>query len=161
MVRTKRVKDRRSLRFGRMQDLLDDLERLGEAPRIRTSGNWTPGQIVQHVTKLVDGSLDGFGFRAPLPLRLMGKALRSAALNRPLMAGIRLRGRMKQLEPDPSVTWEQAVADLRRQVERIEQGARMTRNSPFLGELVHEEWEQLHCRHAEMHFSFMHAEESD
>jgi hypothetical protein len=34
----------------------------------------------------------------------------------------------------------------------------MTATSPVLGRLSHEQWVQFHCRHAEMHFSFMHPE---
>jgi hypothetical protein len=27
--------------------------------------------------------------------------------------------------------------------------------SPFLGELTREQWDQLHCRHCELHLSFI------
>ena len=33
---------------------------------------------------------------------------------------------------------------------------RMKHPSPVLGKLSHEQWEQLHCRHAELHLSFLH-----
>ena len=42
---------------------------------------------------------------------------------------------------------------------RIEGGERMSKPSPVFGPMTHEEWEQLHCRHAELHFSFIHKDE--
>ncbi len=59
------------------------------------------------------------------------------------------------LGPDDDVTWEQAAACLRAALDRLDGGARMTQPSPVFSDLAHEQWEQLHCRHAEMHFSFM------
>ena len=156
MKKTSKVTDRRTLRFARITDLTEDVDKLCEAGSVRSTGNWTPAQIVTHVTSLIRMSIDDFTFKAPLVLRIIGPMIRSRVLNRPMGAGINLRGgAAAALIPDPSVTWEHAVAELHKQVERIESGTRMTRPSPIFGKLEHEEWTQLHCRHAEMHFSFM------
>lgn len=155
-VRTPQVKDRRSLRFGRMSDIRADVEMLDAAPSIRTTGNWTAAQNVDHVAALIEGSLDGIPVRGPLWMRMMGKLVRSSALNKPMRPGFKLPKAMREFGPSEDVTWEQALGRLRAVVERIENGARMEEPSPFLGELSHEEWEQLHCRHAELHLSFLH-----
>ncbi|MCL4210104.1 MAG: DUF1569 domain-containing protein [Phycisphaeraceae bacterium] len=154
-VRTNLVKDRRPLHFTWLGDLLADVQQFDGATVIAT-GNWTPAQIVQHVAKLIHLSIDGFqGLMAPFILRALGRLFKRHMLTRPLKPGITLPGRFDLLLPDPDVTWDDAVSELWRAVDRVQQGERMEQPSPVLGPLTHEEWEQLHCRHAEMHFSFL------
>ena len=86
------------------------------------------------------------------PFRL----LKSSALRNTMRAGFKIPKSFASMAPDPDVSWDDALAHLRRAIERIDNGERMTAVSPFLGPLTHEEWEKLNCRHAEMHFSFMH-----
>lgn len=153
-VRTKKVKDRRQLRFGRLHELVDDVEQFDG--KVRATGNWTPGQIVGHVTRLIECSLDGFEVpNAPLFVRGILKMMRSSLLNKPMKPGVKLPGNFKFLMPEPDISWEEAVDRLKKVVLRIETGQQMQHRSPILGFLEHEEWIQLHCRHAEMHFSFL------
>lgn len=154
MVDTRRVKDRRRLHFDSMQDLVDDVLHLDGA-RATTTGNWSAAQIVQHVAKLINFSIDGFPAKAPLVIRLVGRLLRNRALSKTLPAGFRFPSKFTFLEPDADVEWEDAVTYLRETIGRL-QNERMEARSPVLGPMTHEEWERLHCRHAEMHFSFIH-----
>jgi hypothetical protein len=163
MIKTKNVTDRRVLRFARMEDILRDAEWLdgqAEAGRaLRATGNWTPPQVLDHVTKMIMLSFDGFppDARPPLPVRMLLKMLKSSALIKPMKPGIKLRGRMAEaFAPDPQVTWGQAVTRLRNGVARVKKGDRMTAVNPAFGVMVHEEWMQFHCRHAELHLSFIH-----
>ncbi|HWB19451.1 MAG TPA: DUF1569 domain-containing protein [Phycisphaerales bacterium] len=156
MIKTKSVANRRTLRFGRMTDILKDAESLDAngSDKIRSLGNWTPAQVVHHVNLFIVASLDGFnGSRAPLPMRIVGRLIRSSALNKPLKPGFKVPS--KEFEPAADVSWDKALSDLRTLVARINKGERMKHPSPMFGTLAHEEWEQLHCRHAEMHFSFL------
>ena len=72
MVSTRAVTDRRSLRFDAIDGILADVEALN-GTRLRTTGNWTAGQIVLHVSLLIGASLDGFGYRLPLPIRVLAR----------------------------------------------------------------------------------------
>jgi len=159
MSKTRDVAGRRTLRFGRMEDLLKDVEALDAhqraGGRIVTVGNWTPAQIVWHVNAFIIGSMDGFSFRAPLPFRILGKLIKNGALNKPLKPGIKAVGSMKVMMPPADAKWDDALASMRKHVGRIAKGEKMRVPSPMFGELAHEEWIQLHCRHAEMHFSHM------
>lgn len=154
-VKTSKVKERRSLRFGRLSDLVADVDSFGG--QVRSTGNWTPGQIVEHVAKFIECSLDGFPVRdASLLVRGFAKMMRSSILIKPMRAGFKIPGNFKAMAPGPDVTWDDAVARLKKVVQRIDKGGeRMAQRSPLLGFLEHEEWIQLHCRHAEMHFSFL------
>ncbi len=155
MINTRKVADRRRLRFSNLQEVLADVERLDAVGGRRTTGNWSDAQIVQHVARMVNLSLDGFPGRAPLALRMVGKLMRQSALTKTLQPGFRFPARFAVLAPDPDVTWDRAVDDLREAVGRFRAQPEVF-PSPVLGPLSHEEWEQLHCRHAELHLSFMH-----
>jgi hypothetical protein len=154
MVNTKKVADRRSLHFESLDDILTDVERLGEG-EIRTSGNWTPAQNVQHVGRLIGFSVDGFPFRAPWYLRLVGPLFKRQALSKPPPPGFGLGGQLEALVPDPDVTWDQALDELRATIQKAKRDG-MSEPSPILGRMTHDEWVRLHCRHAELHFSFLH-----
>lgn len=158
MVKTSKVTDRRELHFSAMQDIQADVEYLDSGDPPRTSGNWTAGQIVQHVSRFIGFSIDGFPeARLALPLRVLGRLLRGRVLVNPLRSGFRFPRRFEFLAPTPGITWEDAVAGFRETMARLAT-EKMTATSPVLGRLSHEQWVQFHCRHAEMHFSFMHPE---
>ena len=70
--------------------------------------------------------------------------------------GFTLPVNMQAFEPDESVAWADAIEGFRHEMSRLREGARMTRPSPVFGAMSHEQWEQLHCRHAELHLSFIH-----
>jgi hypothetical protein len=158
-VETKRFRDRRVLTFVDLDDVLADVERLDRAggESIRASGNWTPAQIVQHVAKLIEFSMDGFPGRAPWYLRVPARLMKGRFLTKALPTGLKFPSGMSFLAPEDDVTWPVAIQQLRTAVERAG-GSRMTKPSPLLGPMSHEDWVALHCRHAEMHFSFMRVE---
>ena len=158
MIKTSKVTERRQLQFSSMQDILADVEYLDSGDPPRTTGNWTAAQIVQHVAKLINLSIDGFPIpKAPLPLRVVGRLIRSRALIKPWRPGSKFPKSFTFLEPDPEISWLQAARYLRDTFDRLESD-RMTAPSPLLGPLSHEKWEQFHCRHAEMHLGFVHGE---
>ena len=156
MSRTQEITDRRELHFDSMGDILDDVEYLAAGDPPRSVGNWTSAQIVQHVATMIDCSIDGFAVaRAALPVRIICRLLRKRILTTPMKPGVNLPGKFAFLAPASRTTWDEAV-DLFRAVSTKLDTQRMTHRSPVLGRLSHGQWEQLHCRHAEMHFSFMH-----
>ena len=154
MIDTKKVTDRRRLSFRSLDDIQADVEAL-DGSAIRTTGNWTAAQIVQHVTDVITLSVDGFGFKVALPLRVLGRSLRSQALSKPMRPGFNVPPAMRARLPSDHLAFEQAVASLRETIGRAK-SERMTKASPLLGALTHEQWVQFHCRHAEMHLSFIH-----
>ena len=160
---TRKVAQRRKLQFHTMHEILRDVEQLGAVTSetgesICADGNWTPAQIVEHVTFFIDGAIDGFDFTAPLLIRAFARPFKKRILTKPMKPGIKLPANMSVVLPDPETTWEDAVSALRDAVGRIDSGERMTQPSPLLGAMTHEDWVNLHCRHAEMHLSFMHAD---
>jgi hypothetical protein len=150
--------DRRSLRFESLQHIVADAEALSAGP-VRSAGNWTAAQNVQHVAILIRLSIDGFPARAPWLIRFVLRFMKNRVLARPLKPGFKLPGNFSFLLPDDDVTWKDAVAELRREVDRAA-SEKMTAPSPILGSMSHEDWTRLHCRHAELHFGFIHPAEA-
>ena len=156
MINTRKVTDRRLLHFSTMNEILEDVEYLAAGDPPRAAGNWTPAQVVDHVAKIIRFAVDGFPMpKAALPIRILGRLLRQRALTRPMQPGFRLPKKFQFMAPDPGVTWDDAVDRLRAAIERAG-SQRMKHPSPVLGKLAHEQWELLHCRHAELHLSFLH-----
>ena len=60
MIDTTKVKERRKLQFGTIDDCLQELGRLEQAERqgnLKTLGNWTAGQNLSHVAAWIEYGL--------------------------------------------------------------------------------------------------------
>lgn len=131
MVSTRAVTDRRSLRFDAMEGIFADIEAL-DGTRARTTGNWTAGQIVLHVSRVIGASLDGFGYRLPLPIRVLARLGKERTLRGGMKPGLPVPKRLSRLRPGPEVTWDDALADLRDNTRRIGGGRADDRGEPAL-----------------------------
>lgn len=153
-VNTSRVPGRRRLQFETFQDVLAEAERLS-CGDVRTLGNWTKGQIFQHLAESMHASVDGFPARASLPSRLAIHVTgRRRFLVGPMPPGTKLTGKSAAaLAPGPTSP-EEGLAALRRAVYRLRAETDRAEH-PLLGRLTADEWEQFHLRHAELHMSFL------
>ncbi len=149
-VKTKKVTDRRAVHYESFDDLLADAERLA-AGEVRMLGNWSYGQILKHVAKSLDASIDGVGFMLPAPLRLAMKLLmKRRYLTKPLPPGFNAP---KSFQPDETSV-DEGLAALRAAIAR--QGRETERKMhPAFGRISNQEWDQFNWRHAEMHMSFV------
>jgi len=157
-IRTSRVEDRRELSFESLDDILVDVQHLGAGGEPRSTGNWSPGQNVQHLARLMHLSIDGFGGRRlPKPIQwIIRLAMKNRIMRDGMKPGVNPPRKFDIMMPDPIVAWEDGVAELREGIERLNR-ERAEAESPVLGRLTHEEWITLHLRHAEMHLSFLHS----
>lgn len=151
---------RRALSFKSMNDLGAELDRIEAAHRagtLRTTGNWSAGQILQHVGKFMRYPIDGFPpGKPPWLLRVLVQMIfkRRATQGAPPPAGIRLKGRVDYLLPDDSVSFDAGMALLREQMARIARGERFKHPSPLFGDLTHEDWTRMQLGHASLHLGF-------
>jgi hypothetical protein len=145
-----------------VEDLVAEVERVvaaAVAGRVRPLGNWSPAQVLWHLGKLMELSFDGFTWRyrrgpqwLTRPFRLLAwrwlirLAFRPGFRNPPEAAG---------LAPAAAVSLEEAAAYVRRQIERIRSGERMTQEAAVEGAYSHDQWVYIHLRHAELHLSFL------
>src|SRR5262245_4925458 len=71
-IDTAKVRNRRSLHFENLEAALNDVEVLAKG-KIRTLGNWSPGQLLTHLARVMNKSIDGFENRPPWFFRLLGR----------------------------------------------------------------------------------------
>ena len=153
---------RRVVRLHTIDDLVAEVNRIvaaAGADRVRSLGNWTPAQALQHLGRMIEFSFDGFPFRYPWRFRCAAALLRLISW-RWLVAlafrpGFKNPPEAAALEPDLTVSLDEAAEYLRRQLQRIRSGERMSKASPVEGRISHDQWVYAHLRHAELHLSFL------
>jgi hypothetical protein len=152
-VDTKKVAGRRVLKFESLDAIAREVEMLARAREIRTLGNWSAGQNLAHVALTMTRSLDGFPGNFPWVVRaMMGLLMKGYVLNKPMAPGFKAPKRAG-LSPE-AVSTEEGLARMRGALARMKVETQRA-PSPMLGKLSVEEWDRLHCRHAELHFSFL------
>jgi hypothetical protein len=152
----------RAVCLATIDDLKTEVDRVAAAAaagRVRALGNWSTAQVLWHLGKLIELSFDGFSWRYRRGPQWITRPLRFLAWRRlirlALRPGFRNPPEAASLEPDAGVSLEQATAYLRRQIERIRQGERMTRAVAVEGPYSHDQWVFIHLRHAELHLGFL------
>jgi hypothetical protein len=148
----------RDLNFASVDDVVAELDRMQaahDAGTLQTTGNWSPGQMLQHIDKVWRMGLDGVDFKAPLPLRLIFGPLKGMFVKKQPPRGIKLQGDSAQLLPDGAVSFEDGMAALRKTLQRLRDGEKMTHPSALFGKMSHEQWLSLNLNHAAMHLGFV------
>jgi hypothetical protein len=154
VINTKRVVNRRKLQFASVNEILADAERMAAA-NARPLGNWSPGQIYKHLAIVMDGSIDGDFVQASWLVRKVARLFKNRMLNHGMKAGFKLpRASETAIVPPLTISNEEGLLALRTAVER-QLRTPPTKPSPFFGPMTTAEWTQLHCRHAELHLSFL------
>lgn len=153
-VDTGKVTGRRTLRFDRVEQIVDEVKRLASGP-YRQLGNWSLGQICDHLANTVTGSIDGMDFKAPWLIRVMARCMKRRWLSNPMPAGFKLPEKAaKQLISQNAISDAQGVEKLCSALERFHREPQRS-SSPVFGPMSDEDWRKLHCRHSELHLSFL------
>jgi hypothetical protein len=145
---------RRPVRYQTFDEVLAEAE-AAAATGAATTGNWSLGQIFEHIAIALERSIDGFEFTVGWPLRLLGRyVIKQRMLLRGMPAGIRLKGSaMKELVP-PETSMEAGLAHLRRAIARFQSETRRAAH-PVFGPMTPDESTRMQLRHAELHMSFI------
>ena len=118
-VKPGKESDRRELHFSSLADVGSELNRIEAAEQagdLRAVGEWTAGQIFEHLATLFQSSLDGFSFSAPIVVRIVGKFIKRSVLGaKPIAQGVQLRGASKVLIPDTDTTFKDGLSRIRQQ----------------------------------------------
>lgn len=150
-IETRNVVGRREVRYASLDAMLADAERLAGGD-VETLGNWTLGQILEHLALIQEASIDGYPSMMPAPVRWF---VTTFLKRRFLTRGFPPSGpKMKRTLQPETLDEAAALQHLRRATERVRTETRRAKN-PVFGEMTLEEWEQLYLRHAELHLSFV------
>jgi Protein of unknown function (DUF1569) len=160
MINTKKVRDRRPLRFGTVDDVLRDAEMLAEAARrgtLRPTGNWSLGQALAHLATWVNMPFDGYP-EMPSPkwwMRLLRPLIRKRLVNKGFPAGVWIAGVEGGTFGIEPCEVDEGLSRLQLAFGRLAAEVPM-QTSPVFGPMTHDEWTKFHLRHAELHLSFFH-----
>jgi Protein of unknown function (DUF1569) len=152
-VNTARVEGRRQVDYKSLEELLDDAGRLSSG-NVKTLGNWSAGQIFQHLANAFHGSIDGFGAVFPWYIRWTARLFKKRLLAGTVPAGVKLPAEMAKKVMAEPVAADQGLANLRAAVARFQREPHRA-SHPVFGEITNEEWAQLHLKHANLHMSFL------
>ena len=154
-VNVKKVAGRRSVKICTYDDIQSDAESLMRGGRIRSLGNWTAGQNFEHLAKSMDACIDGVDFQLAWPMRMLASLFRNRFLNSPFKPGFQLPVKMEPaFGPSESISDEDGFRKLVAAIQRLKTTAKRA-PSPAFGEMPESDWIKLHCRHAELHLSFL------
>ena len=147
--------ERRELHFESLEDILADAQTITAGPH-RTTGNWSAPQILHHVTFLIDAMNHGSKLSLPLPIRVVGRVLKLLKFHRREMKpGLNPPPAVaRRFAPPPDLSLDEALQHMRTQIEFAQKHG-MKHPSPMFGKLPHAEAVAMHCRHAELHQSFI------
>lgn len=148
------TRERRKVQYTTFSQFLQDAEKLA-AGDYHTVGNWSYGQILEHLARAMNSSIDGFEFQGPWLIRkVVAPFIKNSLLTKPMKPGYRLPKSADAYLPSSATTTESALEQLGIAIARIG-NEKPTAEHPFLGRLTDEEWKALHLRHAELHMSFV------
>jgi hypothetical protein len=158
-IETKTVQ-RRRLVFSSLADILAEAERLAAADKagtLKTLGNWTCGQVFNHIASWASYPYEGFPQRLKAPpwfIRPLLRGMKSKFLKNGMPQGVRIpkvEGGTVGTEP---LSTEDGLKKLRAAIARLESTA-PNHPSPAFGNLTHDEVKRLNMRHAELHMGFL------
>ncbi len=151
---TSSVIARRIVHYASLDEFQADAELLA-GMKYRTLGQWTYPQILDHLSRTLVASIDGFGFQAPwFARKLIAPFMKNSFLTKPMRAGFRLPARAASILPGAEISLPAAVAKLRSALARFNAEPQRAEH-PFLGKLASQESTALQLRHAELHMSFV------
>jgi hypothetical protein len=156
---TASVSARRVVHYACLEEFQADAERLAGIEH-RTVGQWSYPQILDHLSRTIVASIDGFGFQAPwFARKLIAPFVKNSFLTKPMRAGFRLPARAASILPGNDLSLPAAIEKLHSALARFATEPQRAEH-PFLGKLASQESTSLQLRHAELHMSFVVPEES-
>lgn len=144
---------RREVTFTSIDQVMTDVDRLLAGHT--KGGNWSLGQICNHLTKTVVGSLEGYELRPPWILRYVVAPI---FLKRMLKTG-RMPTGVKApapIAPGEGLDDRAEAEALRAALKLFAAHTEPLPNHPLFGRLSHAQFERVHCIHAAHHLSFLH-----
>ncbi|MEM1110124.1 MAG: DUF1569 domain-containing protein [Planctomycetota bacterium] len=150
---------RREIHFDTLDDALADAEAMTE--QHTATGNWTPAQNIWHVAFAIGMLNRGVDLKVPVPMKIFGRVLKLFGAHlKPINPGIKPPAKVaKFFEPPADVSLEDAKQKMRDEVAYANKHG-MNHPSPLFGRLTPDDAVKLNCRHAELHFGFIHPLES-
>lgn len=142
---------RRTVRYATLDDVMVDVDRLLQGHE--TIGKWSLGQMCNHLSETLRGSLEGFDAKVPWILRALlgGKIKRSILSTGRMREGIKLPDRFL---PKAGLDARAEAEALRAAIAHYKSHVGPMAPHPMFGAMTYDEWTKLHLIHAAHHLSF-------
>jgi hypothetical protein len=149
---------KRELNFASVDDVIAELDRITKADEsgdLKATGNWTPGQILAHLSAWIEYGYDGFPMKAPpFFVRWILKRMLKKTLANGMAPGMNIPG-------VEGGTYGQEDMDLTAGIERYKaallrmQSEPAIHDSPAFGKVSDEVRIKMNLIHAQLHLGFL------
>lgn len=145
----------RELKLVTLDDILAEAKRIAAQPDAVSRGTWTSAQNIWHVGRVIKAGVEGSPVKVPLLLKLIGPVLKKRFTTKGFTPGIKLPSQAADhLVAPADTTLDQAMAMIESAIEYAKDKGFLPKN-PMMGRMTPQQWVDLHCRHAEMHFGLI------
>ncbi|MFN3158106.1 MAG: DUF1569 domain-containing protein [Rubinisphaera brasiliensis] len=159
-VDTTKVGNRREVHLETLDEFSREVDRLANQPT-RVLGNWTLGQIFEHLARGLEAAVDGLDYRPPLWMRVTGPALKFVILKTSMRPGMKLPDQAAvHFRPGDATTTEEGRARLQAVIGRCQATEERPRH-PIFGKWTAAQANKFNLMHAELHLSFVIPEDSE
>jgi hypothetical protein len=143
--------ERRTLEFARLDEVMPEVDRLLAGHT--TVGNWSLGQVCNHLAGGIQKSVDGYEVQAPWLVRTtIGRVVKKKILGeRRIQPGIKTA---ESLVPKPGLDDRAEAEALRASIAYYLTHPEPRALHPFFGRMTGDEWDRLHRIHCAHHLSF-------
>ena len=152
------AKRRRKIRFNSFEQILADAEKILDSKHVECLGNWTPGQIFEHLAKSFRSSMHESKAVLSIWRRIIAKIVKPFVLRFGLPSGVQIEPASKvaadKFMPRAKVTTEEDFELLKQVIGKLSTEP-MTARQNLFGHMSSKDWEMMHCRHAELHLSYL------
>ncbi len=151
---------RRSLRLNSIDEAIAEIDRIVAAEKsgtLRATGNWTPGQVFNHIAIWLNFSWDGFppSVNPPWFVRAILRLMRNRYIHKPTRAGIKIPGLPGGTLGVEPISTEEGARNLKTALLRLKNGEVARHHSPAFGPMTEEQRLQFQLRHCELHMGFL------
>ena len=149
---------RRALELSTIEQYIEELDRIeaaGAEGALEVTGNWTPGQIMAHLSAWIEYGWDGYPMKGPpFFVRWIIKLSMKRMLKNGMPAGFNIPGVEGGTTGQDDMELSAGIARLKKALERLKTEP-ATHDSPAIGKANEEFRTQLNLRHAELHLGFL------
>lgn len=145
----------RELHLLTLDDILAEGKRIAAKPGARSRGTWTVAQNIWHVGRFIKAGVEGYPAKVPVFLKILGPLLIKQFTTKGFRPGIKLPAKAASHMVAPvETTIEQAMDMFETAIQSAKDKGFLPKN-PMMGKMTQQQWIDLHCRHAEMHFGLI------
>jgi len=159
-INTKKAQ-RRNLRFHTIDEALAEIDRIvaaEQAGELRATGNWSAGQVFNHIATWLNFTWDGFppSVNPPWFVCAILRLMRKRYIHKPTGAGVKIPGLPGGTLGFEPISTEEGARNLRAALLRLKSGEPAKFHSPAFGPMTEAERTEFQLRHCELHMGFLH-----